>query len=147
VKWADILVLGGEAMNVRTLLPVFLIVLPLWLSGSLPAGAAEPENPPGVIHTVLVWLKEPGNAEHRQQIIEGSKRLEEIPGILELRVGQVVESEREVVDDGFDVALYMRFASIEDMNAYLVHPEHVKTVKEVFVPIMDRYRVHDFTDE
>ncbi|MGB1580528.1 MAG: Dabb family protein [Nevskiales bacterium] len=125
--------------------PYILLLLLLWLSPA--ALAHDPPKPPGVIHVVMVWLKEPGNPAHRQQIISGSKKLEAIPGVQEIRVGEVVESEREVVDDSFDVALYMRFASEEAMQTYLAHPDHVNAVKEYFLPIMDRYRVYDFRDE
>ena len=97
-----------------------------------------------VMHVVLVWLKDAGNAEHRQQIIDGSKKLSEIPGVTELRVGEVLPSEREVVESSYDVALSMRFESEADLKAYLVHPIHKNTVKESFVPIMDRFRVIDF---
>lgn len=128
---------------------VFLLLL----SGALLAGGSwahtppKPPAAPGVVHVVLVWLKDAGNAEHRQQVISGSKQLADIPGVLDLRVGTVIPSDRDVVDASYDVALYLRFASEADLQAYLVHPTHKTTVKEVFVPIMDHYRVMDFRDE
>lgn len=125
----------------KTLVAVFLALT------SLGGFAHDPPKPPGIVHVVVVWLKEPGNAEHRQQIIAGSKQLKEIPGVLDLRVGKVVPSEREVVDSSYDVAIYLRFANAEDLQAYLVHPIHKAAVKDVFVPIMDRYKVYDFTAE
>jgi len=105
-------------------------------------GTAEP----GLVHVVLVWLKEPGNAEHRQQIIAGSKTLTDIPGVLDLRVGEVIAGERDVVEDSYDVGLYLRFASQADLQTYLTHPTHVTTVKQKFLPIMARYQVMDFQD-
>lgn len=128
----------------KKLLPVCLMCL-LYLSPAV--FAYEEDEPPGVIHVVLVWLKEPGNAEHRQRIIEGSKKLEGIPGIRELRVGQAIPSERDVVDDSFDIGLYMTFPSEKAMQAYLTHIEHVEIVKNEFMPLMERYLVYDFTDE
>ena len=108
---------------------------------------ADPPGEPGVVHVVLVWLNEPGNAGHRQQIIDGSKKLTEIPGVQDLRVGRVVPSERDVVDSSYDVALYLRFDSQAALQAYLAHPIHKTVVKEQFLPVMDYYRVYDFTDE
>lgn len=128
----------------KKLLPVFLILM---LSVSHGAFAEEETEEPGVIHVVLVWLKEPGNAEHRQRIIEGSKKLEGIPGIQELKVGQPIMSERDVVDDSFDIGLYMTFPNQKAMQAYLTHIEHVEIVRNEFIPVMDRYLVYDFTDE
>lgn len=107
-------------------------------------GIASAAEEPGVAHVVLVWLKEPGNVAHRQQIIEGTHRLREIPGVLDLQVGEVIQSERDVVDDSYDVALYFRFASRQALQEYLVHPRHKTTVKEQFVSIMARFRVFDF---
>ena len=51
------------------------------------------ENKRAIQHVVLCWLKEPGNAEHRNQIIEISKTFRKIPGVLEVRVGKVIESD------------------------------------------------------
>lgn len=107
----------------------------------------KPSEAPGVMHVVLVWLKQPGNAEHRAQIITGSKKLAAIPGVQDLQVGPAIPSEREVAMDDFDVALSLRFASEAELEAYLVHPLHKSIVKEEFVPIMDRFRVIDFRTE
>lgn len=109
--------------------------------------AHDPPKPPGVVHVVLVWLKKPGDIEHRKQIIEATKQLQDIPGVLDLRVGEVVPSDREVVDASFDVALYLRFASQEALQSYLAHPLHQTLVKEELAPLMERYRVFDFEDQ
>lgn len=108
---------------------------------------AEMPEEQGVIHIVQVWLKEPGNLAHRKQIIAGSKKLRNIPGVQDLRVGSVVPSDREVVDSSYDVALYLRFDSQGDLQKYLEHPIHKNTVKATFVPIMEKFRVLDFRDE
>ncbi len=106
---------------------------------------AQPAPQQGVVHAVLVWLKQPGNAEHRAQIIAGSQKLRDVPGVLDLRVGEVIRSERGVVEDGYDVGLTLRFASQQALQDYLVHPLHKSTVKTEFAPIMDHYRVFDFS--
>ncbi|QMU60445.1 MAG: hypothetical protein GKR92_01520 [Gammaproteobacteria bacterium] len=98
-----------------------------------------------VVHIVLIWLKESGNQGHIQRIIETSSQLNEIPGILEMRVGKSISSERKIVDDSFDVALYMIFENHTSMQQYLVHPEHINAVKTVLKPLASKIRVHDFT--
>lgn len=105
------------------------------------------QQEPGLVHVVLVWLKEPGNLAHRQQIIEGSKMLRDIPGVLDLRVGEVVTSDRAVVEDSYDVGLYLRLADQQALDQYLIHPTHKETVKREFLPIMERYQVLDFRSE
>ena len=52
----------------------------------------QSEREQALSHVVLCWLKEPGNADHRNQIIEVSKTFKKIPGVLDVRVGKVIES-------------------------------------------------------
>ena len=99
-----------------------------------------------VNHIVLCWLKEPGNIAHREKIIEVSESFRKIPKVLEVRVGQVIPSDRKIVDDSFDVGIYISLADNEDMNAYLNHPHHTKAVKEVLRPFASKIVVYDFVE-
>jgi hypothetical protein len=109
-----------------------------------PIGAAQTGGP--VVHVVLVWLKEPGNRDHREQIIRVSRTFAHIDGVIEVRAGEPLASDRPVVDDSFDVGIYIRFASAEDMRAYLADQRHVRAVEEVLRPLTARYQVYDFID-
>ena len=95
-------------------------------------------------HIVVVWLKEPGNPGHRQTIIEASEVLRTIPGVRSLKSGTVIPSERAIVDSNFDVALIVSFADQAALDAYLVHPVHVKLVNETLKPLVAKIRVFDF---
>ena len=55
-------------------------------------------------------------------------------------------SERQIVDDSFDVAICLTFASTRDMNAYIEHPRHKAAVKDVLLPIVERIVVYDFVE-
>ena len=112
-----------------------------------PVLAAEPGHDTTVVHVVLVWLKEPGNLEHRQRIIEISREFETIPGVIDVHVGEVVPSDRPIVDDSFDVGLYLTFSSVEAMQTYLANDRHQQALREVFRPLAKRYIVYDFQDE
>ena len=57
-----------------------------------------------------------------------------------------VPSDRPIVDDSFDVGLYLTFSSVEAMNAYLADDRHQKALREVFRPLSERYIVYDFQD-
>lgn len=100
-----------------------------------------------VCHIVLCWLKEPGDSEGRDKIIETSKHFSEIPGVLSVRTGQVLPSEREIVDSSFDVAIVLWFRNKEEMSEYLVHPAHKKAVKDVLQPLVKKIVVYDFVEE
>ncbi len=95
-------------------------------------------------HVVVVWLKEPGNATHRQTVLDASEVLRTIPGVRSLRSGTVIASERAIVDSSFDVALLVSFTDRADMDAYLVHPLHVQLVNETLKPLVAKIRVFDF---
>lgn len=126
-----------------------------WLAGLAITGIlAGPPNPVlaggdhdsanRVVHVVLIWLKDPGNPQHRREIIEAGLAFTDIPGVIEVRVGESLDSDRDVVDDSFDVGMYMTFASVKEMNAYLANPAHVEAVRETLGPITDHYVVYDF---
>ena len=98
-----------------------------------------------VEHVVMVWLKHPGNAQERAKLIEASRQLREIPGVISVSGGTPIPSKRPIVDASFDVGLVIRFENAAAMNAYLTHPIHVKLTNEVLKPASRKVVVHDFT--
>ena len=110
---------------------------------AVPARADEPAAA-GIVHVVLCWLKEPGNAAQRERMLAASAELRSIPGVLELDTGAVVPSERRIVDDSFDIGVAMKFAGMDTLNAYLEHPDHLQRVQETFQPLCARIQAFDF---
>ena len=100
-----------------------------------------------IVHVVLVWLKDPGNAEHRSRIIEATRSFSAIPGVEEIRVGRSVPSERATVDDSFDIGLYMVFSSKAALDAYAIHPLHQAAQQSVLRPLVAKVIVYDFRDD
>ena len=97
-------------------------------------------------HVVLCWLKEPRNEVHRQKIIEVTKSFRDIPVVLNVQAGQVIMSDREIVDDSFDVGILIVTKNQEDLQKYLDHPIHQQAKKEVLLPLVERILVYDFMD-
>jgi Stress responsive A/B Barrel Domain len=108
------------------------------------ATIAPPAKPGSVDHVVLVWLKRPGNAQDKQALVELGGELRAIPGIRFLDSGTALPSERPTVDDSFDIGYVMRFDSPAALEAYAVHPLHVKA-KEELVRLSNRILVYDVT--
>ena len=81
-----------------------------------------------IAHIVLFKLKEPTAANIKavkEMLLSMNGRL---PMLRHLEVGtDVIRSERS-----YDVALYTRFDSLDDLQSYQVHPYHADTV----VPFM-----------
>ena len=115
--------------------------------GSLGCVSYEKDDSEKAIqHVVLCWLKEPGNHLHRNQIIEVSKTFRNIPGVLEVRVGEVIESDRAIVDDSFDVAILVVVPDGKCLQDYLDHPLHQTAKKKVLLPLVEKVVVYDFQE-
>lgn len=112
------------------------------------AGSSKTEQGKNnIVHVVLIWLHEPGNTEHIEKIIQVSEKLKEIPDIQELHVGSSIPSDREIVDDSFDVGLTIIFNSESDLQHYLAHTKHKHTVKKVISPLSRKILVYDFKSD
>lgn len=120
--------------------------LPLLLLATLTACAAAPSGgtPGQVEHVVLVWLNESADQAARDRIVATARSFpQQIPGIVSLSIGDALPSDRDVVDDSFDLALVMRFASQAALEAYDAHPVHTRAVTEVLAPNLRRIVVYD----
>ena len=95
-------------------------------------------------HIVLWKLKEHAEGASKQQnAIKVKSMLEDlrgkIPGLVKLEVGLNFESS----DSASDIALYSEFATREALDAYQIHPEHMK-VKEFLPLVREERRVIDY---
>lgn len=97
----------------------------------------------GIEHIVFVWLNDPGNAAHREQVLVASAILNGIPGVTGLKSGQVVASDRPVVDSSYDIGLIVSLEDRAALDNYLVHPLHVRLVEETLKPLVKRIQVYD----
>jgi len=116
----------------------FLLLLAL-----LPAACAL--NPRGEIeHTVFIWLQRPGHAADRTALVRATKELQKSTGLIRsVRHGRPVPSNRPVVDDTYDLALFMRFADRQALAAFENHPAHRKAKKEILQPLARQVLIYD----
>ena len=99
-------------------------------------------------HIGLVWLKEPGDSEHRQKIIAAAHSFaREIPEVQFLSVGQSPPSTSPYVDGSFDICFVMRLEDKTALDRYGEHPVHVKAAEEVFLPLSKKILFYDFISE
>ena len=119
-----------------------LLVLP----GCISIEIGTPSEQKVIHHVVLCWLKEPGNEEHRQRIVEATESFREIPGVMAARAGQVIPSDRSIVDDSFDVGILVLVPDGKSLTEYLEHPIHQKAKKDVLLPLVEKIVVYDFRE-
>jgi hypothetical protein len=99
-------------------------------------------------HVGLVWLKEPGNAEHRQKVIAAAHSFaREIPEVQLLSVGQTVPKGSEFVDASFDICFVMRLVDKAAFDRYGKNPIHARAAQEVFLPLSSKFLFYDFISE
>jgi len=126
----------------RCLVPALSAAL-LALSACNATPAADPRPAGAIEHVVLVWLKNPGDADARQRIVDASYTFRQIPGVLAVRAGVPLPSDREAVDDSFDVGVVLTFRDAASLEAYEENPIHRKAVEATLVPLTVRQKVYD----
>ena len=95
-------------------------------------------------HVVICWT-DPANPNAADDLIAGAKKyLQPIPGILHFHAGKMASSHRPVVDQSYQVALNVVFATKKDQDDYQEHPMHLEFVTKVFRPASKRVVVYDF---
>lgn len=96
-------------------------------------------------HVVIVWLKaEYQTPEYLQRLNAETAKLAKLPGVLALNQGAAIASERPMVDDSFDYAVLMTFASPEDMVAYTSHPLHRAFIRNFIAGKVTKLTIYDF---
>lgn len=119
-------------------------VLGILLCLALPLQSALAENDGRVSHVVLVWLKQPGNEKMRHDFVSASRQLGALPGVINRHVGIVMQSDRAIVDDTFDVAVTVTFENEAALRAYMQHPRHKKILEEKIKPMVNRVVAYNF---
>jgi len=100
-----------------------------------------------VQHAVVFWLKDHGNVKDQERLIQTAKDLAKIPGVLGVRVGTVLPSDRPVVDSTYDVAMVFSMASKQALNDYEANPVHKKAVDDIIKPLVTKIMVYDFIEK
>jgi len=90
---------------------------------------------PRVMHVVICWLKDPKDLHARNDLIETAKSFSAIPGVLDVKAGEVLSGKRPMVDSSFDVAVTIYFKNEQALRDYEQHPIHQRAVQEKLLPL------------
>lgn len=94
-----------------------------------------------IVHIVMFKFKD----ENKNLNIEETKKrlnalVESVPTLISMEVG----INFTVADRAFDLSLYSKFETKEDLDAYAIHPEHLKVV-EFIKSVTLESKVVDYT--
>ena len=78
----------------------------------------------GYVHVVYFWLKPDVTEEQKVQFMNNCKKMSDIPEVLNLRVGVPAGTDRDVVDNSYDVMLIVENADTKGQEAYQVADLH-----------------------
>lgn len=95
-------------------------------------------------HLILIWQKADTPASQTEALLRETRNLEKIPGVKSILIRTPVTSDRPVVDDSFSYAILMTFASVQDMQNYQQHPQHVQFLKDHVQGKMEKLVIYDF---
>ena len=110
-------------------------------------GCGKTDTQAGTVHHVVIcWLKEPGNAQARQRLIDASRGFADLPGLLRVSAGECLPSQRPGVDSTFDVAIVFTFSDQDALASYLASPRHKQATAEVLQPLTQRVLIYDLRE-
>ena len=117
----------------KSLLATFFLLLTV-----LPLPAAE------INHVVICWYEESVDSQTVENAMQAIADFKQIPGILSVKVGRPVPSDRDIVDDTFSLGVYILAKDQASLDAYLIHPIHKAFVENFVKGKAQRVTVYDF---
>ena len=76
-------------------------------------------------HIVMFKLKEANGKSEFENALEAEERFDKvIENVKELKKGEVVINSADAPENNYTIALLCDFETIDDLNAYQVHPIH-----------------------
>ncbi len=90
-------------------------------------------------HIVMFKLKEADGRSEYENALEAQKRFDNvIANVKELVKGEVVINSKDTPESNYTISLLCDFKTIDDLNAYQVHPAHVEFGKFIGTVKTDR---------
>lgn len=93
----------------------------------------------------LVWLKQAGDAQARQKIIDAVHEFEEsIPEVKSAIVGETDGVDGPYSDTSYDVCFILTFKDESSRQRYNEHPIHQNAARNVFLPLSRKLLFYRF---
>lgn len=82
------------------------------------------------IHHVFFYLKEPNNAQHEAQLLEGLHKLAKVPAIQYVHIGKPAVTNRSVIVKDYTISWMCFFKNIIEEEIYQTHPIHLDFIEK-----------------
>ncbi|QES89475.1 Dabb family protein [Rhizosphaericola mali] len=82
------------------------------------------------VHHVFFYLKNPDNASAAEQLIDGLKKLTQVPTIQYYHIGLPAPTDRDVILGDYSISWLCLFKNLEEEEIYQSHPIHLKFIEE-----------------
>jgi hypothetical protein len=79
-----------------------------------------------IVHIVMFKFKDENKSSNIQEV---TKRLNALVGLIPTLKSMEVGINFTISERAFDLSLYSTFDTKEDLDAYAIHPEHLKVVE------------------
>jgi len=117
----------------------------LFFSSSSYAGTGASNQK--ITHVIIVWLKKPGDAVQRQRFVDASRKLNNLPGIINRHVGVIKSGHGHGQDTGFDVAVSVTLENQQALDTYMNSPVHQQIIKKQLAPLIRKMVTYNFSGE
>lgn len=119
------------------------LVLATVLAGCATAPSTSKPGDGTRLHVVLFWLKpEMPVSERAAMQTELADQAQKVPGLLDCYMGGPAGTQRDVVDNSYDLMLVMRFRDATAAKGWDTDPLHLALVKR-FAPHFAKVVVYD----
>lgn len=103
----------------------------------------EPERTKELfIHHVFFYLKEPNNAQHEAQLLEGLHKLAKVPSIQYVHIGKPAHTNRPVIVRDYSISWMCFFKNIIEEEIYQTHQIHLDFIKD-YSHLWEKMTVYD----
>ncbi|MCE6988013.1 Dabb family protein [Dyadobacter sp. CY323] len=82
-----------------------------------------------IFHSVFLKLKHPKDSEKETLFLNAARDLQDIPGVQNFKVLKQTSPKNQ-----FEYGLSMEFDNQSDYDAYSIHPDHERFIKEFWIP-------------
>ncbi len=94
------------------------------------------------IHSVYFWLWKTLDVEKRRQFENGLDLLTRDPNVLTRHIGRPADTDRDVIERGYDYGVVLTFENLETHNAYQAGQAH-QTFLDTCSDMWARVQVYD----